>query len=179
MKVGESVVQKKWVSYGSFGFVFSSGGHTLFAAFFILFLASFVSFCWRMRFNRGSLLVVLSAAASLGIANAECPNACSGHGQCGPHDMCTCDRNWQGSDCSLREIRFAVNDASRFLYSQHCTFTPSSPSPPPLQERVPLERLTSIRQRGISISRWPLVIAMTLSSLARLCIPMERRKVTH
>jgi hypothetical protein len=48
VKVGESVVQKKWVSYGSFGFVFSSGGHTLFAAFFILFwprLCHFVGEC--------------------------------------------------------------------------------------------------------------------------------------
>ena len=33
-------------------------------------------------------------------AVSECLNACSGHGQCGNYDMCTCDRNWQGADCS-------------------------------------------------------------------------------
>lgn len=61
-----------------------------------------------MRFSRGSLLASAAAFASLGIAQAECPNACSGHGQCGSHDMCTCDRNWQGSDCSLRELFFKL-----------------------------------------------------------------------
>jgi len=38
----------------------------------------------------------------------ECPNACSGHGQCGSYDMCTCDRNWQGSDCSQRTCPFGL-----------------------------------------------------------------------
>ncbi len=57
-----------------------------------------------MRFSQGSLLVSVVVISALGIARAECPNACSGHGQCGSHDMCTCDRNWQGSDCSLREF---------------------------------------------------------------------------
>jgi len=42
----------------------------------------------------------------LGMAAAECPNACSGHGTCGSFDMCTCDRNWQASDCSQRTCPF-------------------------------------------------------------------------
>ena len=44
-----------------------------------------------------------TAISAFSSINAECPNACSGHGQCGPHDMCTCDRNFQGADCSQRE----------------------------------------------------------------------------
>ena len=31
-----------------------------------------------------------------GIANAECPNACSGNGVCSAYDMCACYRNFQG-----------------------------------------------------------------------------------
>ena len=57
-----------------------------------------------MRFSQGSFVVVLGASL-LSVAQAECPNACSGHGQCGPHDMCSCDRNWQGSDCSLSKFQ--------------------------------------------------------------------------
>ena len=57
-----------------------------------------------MRFSQRSLFVSVVVITALGIAWAECPNACSGHGQCGSHDMCTCDRNWQGSDCSLRKF---------------------------------------------------------------------------
>lgn len=69
-----------------------------------------------MRFSRGSLLASAAVVASLGIARAECPNACSGHGQCGSHDMCTCDRNWQGSDCSLRELVQKISTAYPFAY---------------------------------------------------------------
>jgi hypothetical protein len=49
------------------------------------------------------LLIVASLAAS---AYAECPNACSGHGECSTYDMCTCYRNWQGADCSERTCPF-------------------------------------------------------------------------
>lgn len=46
------------------------------------------------------------AATTLAVANAECPNACSGHGTCGANDMCTCYRNWQSSDCSERTCAY-------------------------------------------------------------------------
>lgn len=39
---------------------------------------------------------------------AECPNACSGHGNCGAYDECTCYFNWQGGDCSYRTCTFAL-----------------------------------------------------------------------
>lgn len=48
----------------------------------------------------------LTIAAILGLAAAECPNACSGHGDCGAYDMCTCWRNWQSADCSERTCPF-------------------------------------------------------------------------
>ena len=47
--------------------------------------------------------MAVATSSVLGFVRAECPNACSGHGSCGSHDMCTCDRNWQGADCSLSE----------------------------------------------------------------------------
>jgi len=37
---------------------------------------------------------------------SECPNGCSGHGSCGYKDMCTCYKNYQGSDCSERTCPF-------------------------------------------------------------------------
>merc|ERR1719281_2047950 len=33
---------------------------------------------------------------------AECANACSGHGFRGEYDMCVCNRNYRGADCSER-----------------------------------------------------------------------------
>jgi len=59
-----------------------------------------------MRFSRGSFLAVIAASSAISIVRSECPNACSGHGSCGSHDMCTCDRNFQGADCSLRTCPF-------------------------------------------------------------------------
>jgi len=49
---------------------------------------------------------VLALMGMLAFAAAECPNACSGHGTCSLHDMCTCCRNWQGDDCSQRTCPF-------------------------------------------------------------------------
>jgi len=40
---------------------------------------------------------------------ANCPNACSGHGACGADDMCSCDRNFVGADCSQRVCPFATS----------------------------------------------------------------------
>jgi len=57
-----------------------------------------------MIFRRNAFAALLA----LGYVSAECPNACSGHGQCGSHDMCTCERNWQGADCSLRTCPFGL-----------------------------------------------------------------------
>ena len=51
-------------------------------------------------------LLVATLSAGLTFVASECPSGCSGHGQCGSHDMCTCDRNWQGSDCNQREFIF-------------------------------------------------------------------------
>jgi hypothetical protein len=53
-----------------------------------------------------SLSFFLGLAALAGVANAECPNACSGHGECGVFDQCSCFRNWQGNDCSERTCPF-------------------------------------------------------------------------
>lgn len=53
-----------------------------------------------MRISSNVLTSIL-LSSKLAFTKAECPNACSGHGVCGAKDMCTCDRNWQGSDCSL------------------------------------------------------------------------------
>lgn len=47
-------------------------------------------------------------AAFLGLAAAECPNACSAHGKCGPFDMCICFKNWMEADCSQRVCQFGL-----------------------------------------------------------------------
>lgn len=49
-------------------------------------------------------MLTLFIALSVG----ECPNACSGHGLCGPHDQCACWKNWIGGDCSLRQCQFGL-----------------------------------------------------------------------
>lgn len=46
--------------------------------------------------------------AFLGNVNAECANACSGHGKCTSYDMCICNRNWQSNDCSERICQFGL-----------------------------------------------------------------------
>ena len=37
---------------------------------------------------------------------ARCPNSCSGHGACGPANICTCYPQWNGgaADCSQRKL---------------------------------------------------------------------------
>jgi hypothetical protein len=50
-------------------------------------------------------LAVLAAAAVLALAayaNAECANACSGHGICSTSDQCDCFPNYKAADCSER-----------------------------------------------------------------------------
>ena len=56
----------------------------------------------------GILLVAVSFAAIANVANAECANACNGHGTCNAYDMCLCNRNWQASDCSERVCMFGL-----------------------------------------------------------------------
>jgi len=52
--------------------------------------------------SRLSLLVVAILAAFVSHVDAECANACNGHGKCVGYDMCICNRNWQANDCSER-----------------------------------------------------------------------------
>jgi hypothetical protein len=47
---------------------------------------------------RTSVIIFTLAA----MADASCPNACSGNGICGAQDKCSCYQNWQGADCSSR-----------------------------------------------------------------------------
>ena len=51
---------------------------------------------------------VVLGAGLLGVANAECPNACSSHGVCTNYDMCQCYRNWMANDCSERVCQFGL-----------------------------------------------------------------------
>jgi hypothetical protein len=59
------------------------------------------------KFN-ATLLSFVGIVAILSKVNAECPNACSGHGTCGNFDMCNCWRNWQANDCSERICPFGL-----------------------------------------------------------------------
>ena len=61
--------------------------------------------------------------ALLGMASAECPNACSGHGTCGSKDSCACYQNYQGNDCSERTCYFGLAHVDS-------TSTPTASSPP-------------------------------------------------
>jgi len=54
------------------------------------------------------LFVVAGLMATVQYANAECANACNGHGKCTSYDMCICNRNWQAADCSERVCMFGL-----------------------------------------------------------------------
>ena len=56
---------------------------------------------------KAALVTALSANVAM-MANAECANACNGHGRCTSYDMCVCQRNWQANDCSERVCQFGL-----------------------------------------------------------------------
>lgn len=58
-----------------------------------------------MLYTKAALVFGL---ALLAFVSAECPNACSGHGDCTRFDMCQCWRNWQAADCSERTCPFGL-----------------------------------------------------------------------
>lgn len=59
-----------------------------------------------MRKHSVSLLLIL--AGSFGLVAADCPNACSGNGDCTSYEQCDCYRNWFGGDCSERLCPFGM-----------------------------------------------------------------------
>lgn len=58
--------------------------------------------------NRLTVGFLLLASLAFEYANAECANACNGHGKCTSYDMCICNRNWQANDCSERVCMFGL-----------------------------------------------------------------------
>jgi hypothetical protein len=56
----------------------------------------------------GIALAVLAVVAPF--AAADCPNACSGHGDCQSNwDFCQCYHGWLGADCSQRLCQFGLS----------------------------------------------------------------------
>lgn len=53
-------------------------------------------------------LAFVGFLAAISRINAECANACNGHGRCTAFDMCICNRNWQAADCSERVCQFGL-----------------------------------------------------------------------
>lgn len=57
-----------------------------------------------------ALAVVLALGAVLATVSAECPNACSGHGECQTfRDFCKCYKGFQGNDCSQRTCAYGLS----------------------------------------------------------------------
>ena len=50
-------------------------------------------------------LVVVALSALAAYVNAECANACSGHGVCVTSDQCDCFPNYRAADCSERKLQ--------------------------------------------------------------------------
>ena len=49
-----------------------------------------------------SIFIAFLLLSHVPSTQAECPNACSGHGYCDFFDMCSCFRGWTSGDCSER-----------------------------------------------------------------------------
>lgn len=68
------------------------------------------------------LLVLAAAGALLLVADAACPNQCSGHGSCIQNDKCSCYAMWTGADCSQRTCPYgnawAANSADPHTYAE-------------------------------------------------------------
>jgi len=54
------------------------------------------------------VFIAACLASFLNVVNAECANACNGHGKCTSYDMCICNRNWQANDCSERVCLYGL-----------------------------------------------------------------------
>jgi hypothetical protein len=50
------------------------------------------------------------------LVSSECPNACSGHGDCSAFDACRCYKDWMASDCSQRELIAIGISMNCFIY---------------------------------------------------------------
>jgi hypothetical protein len=56
------------------------------------------------------LAIALALGAVLATVSAECPNACSGHGECQTfRDFCKCYKGFQGNDCSQRTCAYGLS----------------------------------------------------------------------
>lgn len=58
----------------------------------------------RGKWNAVTAVAVVCLLAVL--VSAECPNGCSGNGNCMAKDMCECFQNYQGNDCADRTCLF-------------------------------------------------------------------------
>ena len=61
------------------------------------------------------IFVLLSVFCN--VAFGKCPNLCSGHGICEPHNVCSCFDGWSiAADCSFRKNLLFHSCFSRFLH---------------------------------------------------------------